>query len=112
MQNSSLLEPGNIRDAMCKVFAKILSCGILLVLGNHISYTSQLGIFENPNCLRCQQKVPQFGLLNSNNYEALIGILPMCTQKFFQTFCTRVIESTLLSMVKDMSIEYVFVFDF
>jgi len=97
---------------MCKVFTEILRSGILPALGQHISRTSKLGIFENPNCLRCQQEIPE-GLLSDYDFETLIGILPMCaTQNSFQTFCTRVIESTLLEMVRTLSMEYVFAFDF
>jgi hypothetical protein len=53
------------------------------------------------------------GLLSHYDYRALIVILSMCTaQNFFQTFCTRAIEYTLLAMVGNMSVEYVFVLDF
>ena len=97
---------------MYRVFTQILPCGILPALSQHISYTSKLGIFENPNCLRCLKGDPEL-LLSPYNYRALITILSMCTaQDFFQTFCTRAIEYTLLAMVGNMSIEYVFVLDF
>jgi len=114
IQESSSLEPGNIRDAMCKVFIAILPCGILPALSQYISRINNLGIFEDSYCLRCQQEIPE-GLVDySYDYEALIGILPMCTaENFFQTFCTRVIESSLSWMVRTTAyMEYVFVFDF
>jgi hypothetical protein len=102
---------------MCKVFTGILPRGILPrgilpALSQHISRISKLGIFENPNCLRCQQEIPE-GLLDYSGYEALIGILPMCTaENFFQTLCTRVIESSLSWIVRTTAYMYVFVFDF
>jgi hypothetical protein len=97
---------------MCKVFTEILDYVILPALSQHISRISKLGIFENPNCLRCQQEIPE-GPVDHSYDEALIGILPMCTaENFFQTFCTRVIECNLSWMIRALSMQYVFVFDF
>jgi len=88
---------------MCKVFIEILPCGILPALNQHVSRISKLGIFENPNCLRCQQEIPE-GLMDS--HAVLIGILPMCTtENFFQILCTRVIESDLSQMVRTRSMQ-------
>ena len=97
---------------MCRVFTEILLYGILPVLSQHISRASELGLFETQNCLRCLQDAPEMlALLNtpSSSFEALFGILPMCTgQNFFETFCTSVIESILLgTLVWIMSNVYV-----
>jgi hypothetical protein len=104
---------------MHKVFTQILPCGILPALSQYISWASEQGIFENHYYFRCcWRDVPTAnrGLLDSySNFEAVIGILPMCTsQHFFQTFCTRVIESTLLEKVQASlsCVMYVFLFDF
>jgi hypothetical protein len=99
---------------MCKVFTGILPRGILPALSQHISRISKLGIFENPNSLRSQQEIPE-GLVDCRyDYEALFGILAMCTtENFFQTLCTQVLESSLFWMVRNAAdMEYVFVFDF
>ena len=100
---------------MHKVFMEILLQGILPALDQHILDTSKLGIFESQNCLGCLQEVPEM-LLNMHDFAALSQILPMCTgQNYFQTLCTRVIESTLLTMVhslmKEHKSQYVFVID-
>ena len=103
IQESSSLEPGDIRDAMHKVFNEILLRGILPAFGQQISRTaSKLGIFESQNCLKCLQAslraVPEFESLSDDL--VLCEILPMCTgQNFFQTLCTRMVEYELLRMV-------------
>ena len=91
---------------MHEVFTKILLGGILPAVSQHISRASELGIFENHYCLGClPQDIPDM-LLDSNfDFEVLSRILPMLTsQNFFQTLCTRVVESVLLGMVWDLSI--------
>jgi hypothetical protein len=93
------MEPGDIRDAMHKVFNKILLHGILPALGQQISHVSKLGIFESQNCLGCLKKIPRSIL--GNGSEVLSEILPKCTgQIFSQTLCTTIVESTLLAMVR------------
>jgi hypothetical protein len=107
------LEPGDIRDAMYKVFREILSQGILPALGQHILHASKLGIFESQKCLGCLQDVPEM-LLNMHDFDALSQILSMCTgQHFFQALCTRIVESTLLGKVHALltRLQYVFSFD-
>ena len=104
IQESSSLEPGDIRDAMCKVFTEILPCGILPALSQHISRASGLGIFENQYCLGCLPwNVPKTLLSYLSHFEELSQILPMLTgQSLFQTFTTRVVESVLLGMALSM----------
>ena len=101
---------------MQKIFIAILPHGILPMLDQHISRASELGFFENQNCFRCLQDVPNLKMLVvlNTSFEELLQILPMCTsQNFFQSFCTRVLESVLLGMVWiRMSNRYIFVFDF
>jgi hypothetical protein len=107
IQELSSLEPGDIRDAMHKLFTKILPCGILPALSQRISRTSELGIFENQYCARCLlQDIPET-LLDVNGFEVLSQILPMLTgQNFFQTLTTSMVESTLLGMARDLFMRY------
>jgi hypothetical protein len=103
---------------MRKVLAKILPHGILSALSQYVLRASELGFFENRYCFRCQQHgedFPEFKtLFNIPCYDILFEILPTCTgQNFFQTLCTRFIESTLLQIVWTIVGERcVFVFDF
>jgi len=92
---------------MRKVFTKILPCGILPALSQHISRACGLGIFENQYCLRClRQHVPE-QMLDLDGFEVLSRILPMFTgQTFFQTLSTRMVESMLLGMVHDLIMRY------
>jgi len=98
---------------MCKAFTEILLCGILPALRQHISRASELGIFENQQCLACLPRdIPEF-LSDFNGFELLFQILPMfSSQNFFQTLTTRMVESMLLGIARRFSILYVFVFDF
>jgi len=100
--------PGPLRDAMQKFFTAILPCGFLPALDQQISRASELGIFEDQNCLRCREDdFPESPLSSSVN-----RILPICTgQIFFHALCTRFVESNLLGMVKRLYRRYVFVFD-
>ena len=72
---------------MCKVFTRILPCGILPALSRHISRASELGIFENQYCLNClpgPRDAPET-MLGVNGFETLSQILPIVTgQSFFQ----------------------------
>ena len=101
---------------MHKVFNEILLRGVLPALGQQIPCVSDLGIFESQNCLRCPQDVLEslsHNLGTGFTIEVLSEILPMCAgQNFFQTLCTRIIESILLGMVWKFPMRYVFVFDF
>ena len=110
IQESSSLEPGDIRDAMCKVLTEILSCGILPALSQHISRASELGIFEKQYCLGCLPRdVPGTLLSYLSHFEELSQILPMFTgQSLFQTLTTRVVESVLLGMA--LSMRYVWIY--
>jgi len=102
------LEPGDIRDAMCKVFTQILPCGILPALSQHISRASELGIFENQYCLGCLPRDIPEALLAINGFGRLSQILPMLTgQIFFQTLTTSMVESMLLGMAQNLSMMYV-----
>jgi len=93
---------------MRKVFTGILPCGILPALSQHISWVSKLGIFDNQYCLGCLPRDVPDGLCNSQGFEELSEILAMCTgQNFFQTLTTRVVESMLLGMARDLSMQYV-----
>jgi len=98
---------------MRKVFTRILTRGILPALSRHISWANELGIFENQYCLGClPQDIPEM-LFDLNGFAVLSQILPMLTgQTFFQTLATRMVESILLAMARDLSTLYVFVFDF
>ena len=102
---------------MCKVFTRILPCGILPALSRHISRASELGIFENQYCLNClpgPRDAPET-MLGVNGFETLSQILPIVTgQSFFQNLTTRMVESMLLAMARNLSrlYLYVFVFDF
>ena len=88
---------------MCKVFTGILPCGILPALSQHISRASQLGIFENQCCLGCLPRDVPETLLDAHGFEVLSQILPMLTgQNFFQTLTTRMLESMLLGMARDL----------
>jgi len=93
---------------MCKVFTRILPCGVLPVLSQHISRASELGIFENQCCLGCLPRDVPETLLDVNGFEVLSHILPMLIgQSFFQTLTTRMVESVLLGMARDSSMQYV-----
>jgi len=97
---------------MLKIFTGILSCGILPALGQYVSQASELGTPQNQNCLQCWwDHLPK--TFNHYGWGMLLQILPMCTdQSFFQTFCTRMVESVLLREVQQMHWMYVFIFDF
>ena len=98
---------------MHKVFTKILLCGILPALSRHISRASELGIFENHYCLGCLSRDIPVLLLDLNDFEILSQTLPMLTgQSLFQNLSTRMVESVLLGMVWDLSMQYVFLFVF
>jgi len=93
---------------MCKVFTEILPNGILPALNQHISRASELGLFENRYCLGCLPRDVPEKLLDVNDFEMLSQILPMLTsQSFFQTLTTRMVESVLLGMVRDLFTRYV-----
>ena len=53
-------------------------------------------------------------LLDYRDFGVLSQILPMLTdQNFFQTLTTRMIESALLGIIRELSLDmYVFIFDF
>ena len=71
---------------MFKVFTRILPCGILPALSQHISRASELGIFENQYCLGClsRDSIPET-LLDLNGFEVLSLIFPMFPgQSFFE----------------------------
>ena len=53
-------------------------------------------------------------LLDYRDFGMLSQILPMLTdQNFFQTLTTRMIESALLGIIRELSLDmYVFIFDF
>ena len=114
IQESSSLEPGDIRDAIYKVFTEIIPHGILPALSRQISWASKkLGIFESRSCLQCLWEwhdVPELDLYN-------FGLLSrqtvrMCTdQNFFQILCTRMVESTLLGRVIFIIFRTRYVFD-
>jgi len=113
-QESSPSEASDIREAMQKVFTEILFHGILSGLGQHVLRASELDLFENKYCFGCQ---PQHGqdfphMFNIGCYDVLSEVLPICVgQNFFQTLCTRIIECTLLGMVRVfLTWKYVFVF--
>ena len=110
IQESLTLEPGDIRNAMYKVFTEIHPRGIVPGLSQQISRASE--IFESKSCLRClQDHVPE-GPLNLYDFGLLSRrIVPMCIdQNFFQILCTRMVESTLLGMVKSIfRTRYVFI---
>ena len=92
---------------MRKLFTEILPHGILPALSQHISQVSELGIFENQNCLRClpHDDLPET-LLDLDDFEVLSQILPM-----FTGLSTILIESVLLERVCNLSMWYVFVFN-
>jgi len=97
------LEPGDIRDAMCKVFIGILPCGILPVLSQHISRASELGISENRCCLGCLPRDVPETVLDVHGFEVLSQILPkLIGQNFFQTLTTIMVESVLFGMARDL----------
>ena len=90
---------------MCKVFTKILPCGVPPALSQHISRVSELGIFEN-QCVSSASSshIPEL----SGSENLLFQILPMLSgQNFFQTLTTRVVESALLRVARNLSREYV-----
>jgi hypothetical protein len=63
---------------------------------------SELGLFENEYCFRCQQFVEDFPqqLFDIDCYDILSEIFPICrAQDFFQTLCTGIIECTLLGII-------------
>ena len=60
---------------MQKVLTTILPCGILPAVGQQISRASELGIFENQDCLRCWRDDFPTSLL----FGDFPPILPMCT---------------------------------
>jgi hypothetical protein len=93
---------------MCKVLTEILPCGILPALDQYISRASELGIFENQYCLGClPQDVPET-LLDNGGFEVVSEILPMLTgQNFCQALSTRVVESRLLEIARELSMLYV-----
>ena len=93
---------------MWKVFTEILPCGILPALSQSITRASELGIFENQQCLGClPQDIPEM-LLDFNGFEVLSQILPMITgQSFFRILTTRIVESMLLRMARGLSLRYV-----
>jgi len=93
---------------MCKVFTEILPCGVLPALSQHISRASELGIFENQICLGCFFESLDPGTEWFGNFESLFQILPMLTgQNFFQTLTTRMVESALLRVARNLSRRYV-----
>jgi hypothetical protein len=93
---------------MCKVFTEILLNGILPALSQHISRASELGLFENQYCLGCLPRDVPKKLLDVNDFGVLSQILPMLTgQSFFQTLTTRMVESVLFGMVRDLLMRYV-----
>jgi len=95
---------------MCKVFTKILPCGILPALSQHISWASELGIFENQHCLGCLPRDIPEKLLDFYDFSVLSQILPMLTARsFFQTLSTRMVESMLLGMAGDLFMRYVYI---
>ena len=100
------MDYGDIRDAVCKVFTQILPCGILPALSQYISRAGELGIFENQYCLGClPQDIPET-LLDDHGFEMLSQILPMLIgQIFFQTLTTRIVESVLFGMTRDLFME-------
>jgi len=93
---------------MYKVFTEILPCGILPALSQRISRASELGIFENQQCLGCLPRdIPEM-LLDFIGFEVLSQILPMVTgQSFFQSLTTKIVESVLLGMARGLSLRYV-----
>ena len=98
---------------MCKVFTQILPCGILPALSQHISRASELGILENQCCLGClPQDIPE-RLLDDYGFKMLSQILPMLIgYNFFQTLTTRIVESVLLGLARDLFMQrprYVYV---
>ena len=93
---------------MHKVFTKILLCGILPALSQHISRASELGIFENHYCLGCLSRDIPVLLLDLNDFEILSQTLPMLTgQSLFQNLSTRMVESVLLGMAQGLFMRYV-----
>lgn len=94
---------------MHKVFTVIIYRGILPALSEHIlSASLELGIIENQT-LRSQSSFLE-SLTDFDGFEVLSCILPMCTgQDFFQTLCTRVVESALHGMVPHRYEWYIFV---
>jgi len=111
MQEPSSLEPGPLRDAMQKISTAILPCATIPVLGQESSQVNQLGIFEDPICLGCRQDDIPRKLFPTDGCDILLRILPMCTgQIFFQTLCTRIVESILLEMVREMFRRYLYLY--
>jgi len=95
---------------MQKVLTAILPCGILPALDQQISQAGELGIFENQNCLQCREDKYKFPESVLADFIDLPQFLPMYSgQIFFQTLCTKTVESFLLGMIQDAM--YVFVFD-
>jgi hypothetical protein len=90
---------------MNKVFTEVLPRGILPVLSQHISRTSELGIFENHNCLRCLRSNLPRSPLGFDDFRVLSQILPM-----FAGLSTILVESVLLGGVCELSMRYVFEF--
>jgi hypothetical protein len=98
---------------MFKVFTGILPCGILPVLNQHISRASELGIFKNQCCLGCLPRDVPETLLDVHGFEVLSQILPkLIGQKFFQTLTTRIVESVLFGMARDLFMQSRYVFHF
>jgi len=99
---------------MHKTLTGILSCSILPVLDQQILQARELGIFEIQNCLGCHLPgLPQNLLDINHDFGMLSEILGMCTdQLFFETLCTRTIESTLLGVLQNLYSWYVFVLEF
>ena len=95
---------------MCEVFTEILPCGVLPALSQHISRVNELGIFENQICLGCFFESHP-GTEWTRNFELLFQILPILRgQNFFQVLSTRMVESALLRVARDLSEEYVCIF--
>jgi hypothetical protein len=91
---------------MSKVLTQILPCGILPALSQHISRASELGIFENQYCLGCLPRDVLKRRFNSQDFQELSETLAMCMdQNFFQTLSTRMLESVLLGMARQLVAE-------
>ena len=99
---------------MRNILELILPGGILAALSQDISPASKLGILKNGNCLRyLSPDLSEIFLLEPESFEALSQILPVLTgQYFFHTLTTRMVESMLLGMARELFTLYVFVFDF